>query len=101
MNCPLGLLAVYDPEVGIPAVQLVHPEIDQGTTIRTLLGGLQVTQATWFSTRRTCHFGGDIVCPPLSSTRGRRAHPTSKNWSALKASIHPGTDCLYGNGKIQ
>ena len=73
----------------------------QGATARTLLGGLQVTQAALFSTRRTSHFERDIVSPSLVIHWQRRALPMPKGHPAPKASTHPRTDCLYRNEKIR
>ena len=102
-SCLLGLLAAYasiGPWGGHTRCPAGTPRSWQGTTVRTLLGGLQVTQATWFSTRRTSHIGGGIVHPPCHPPK-KKGTPDIQKPASPKASICPRTDHLYRNGKIQ
>ena len=90
-----------DPEVGIPAIQLVHPEIDREQLLELYLEVYKLHRLP------SSPPGELAILEEISSVlphvihQRRRAPLTSKNWSAPKASICPRTDCLYENGKTQ
>ena len=102
-SCPLGLPAAYasiGPWGGHTCHPVGTPRDWQGTTVRTLLGGLQVTQAAWFSTRRTHHFGGDIIHPPSLSTRGEGLSQHPKTGQPWRLPFAPEQTTSMGMGRF-
>ena len=62
-----------DPEAGIPAVQLVHPETSREELLDIYLEVYKLHRLPG-SPRRTSHSERSIICPPLPITGGGR-HP--------------------------
>ena len=78
-----------DPEVGIPTVQLVHPEIDREQLLELYLEVYKLHRLPCSPPGEPAILEEISSVPPSLSTRGEGALPTSKNQSALKASIFP------------
>ena len=89
-----------DPEAGIPAVQLVHLEIDREQLLELYLEVYKLHRLPGSPP------GEPAILEEISSVLPHyppeeKGSPNIQKPVSPEGFHSPGTDCLYGNGKIQ
>ena len=89
-----------DPKVGIPAVQLVHPETGREELLDLYLEVYKLHRLPSSPPGEPAIFEGRYHLPSLATHWRRKALLTPKDSLIPKAFTHPKADHLNGRGKV-